>query len=498
MRLFLSGNNYKYAVEQILLTMFPEERPEYPEKPEPTESNAALIKLAEGRLYYTASVKLIHGGRTSRAFMRAAKTSITDKLAADRIFQKIIKLAFYKAAVEITGCEPAWGALTGIRPGKILTHLVEGGMDIDRAAKTLSCEYHVSSEHAELCKDTARASLRAKKELDERDIALYIGIPFCPTRCAYCSFVSHSVEKSMNLIEPFLGALYIEIEGSAKLVKELGLNVVSVYIGGGTPTTLSALQIEKLMAKLRSEFRLDGLKEYTVEAGRPDTITEDKLRAIIDGGATRVSINPQTMSDDVLRTIGRHHTADDVMRAFGLARRAGNIMINMDLIAGLPADSANGFKKTLDTVLALGPENVTVHTLAIKRGTKIMLEGTEIPNENCVAEMLDYSASKLRAGGYVPYYLYRQKFMSGGFENVGWSKNGCESLYNILIMEELCSILALGGGASTKLVEGKTGRIERIFNPKYPYEYIQSIEKTNEKKKYMIKFYRDAVLRSSK
>ena len=491
MRLFLIGNDYKYAAEQILLTMFPSERPEYPAKPDKNETDAAFISLHEGRVYHTACVKLIHGGKTARAAKRISKNELTDKLTSDRLFQKIIKLAFYEAAVEITGKTPAWGALTGIRPAKIVTKMLERGVDIDAAEKTLCREYHVSAERAALCSDVSSASLSAKRDLSPRDIALYVGIPFCPTRCAYCSFVSNSVEKSMKLIEPFLASLYAETEASASIVRELGLRIVSVYIGGGTPTTLSAPQLSALMEKLRCEFDLSAVREYTVEAGRPDTITEEKLLAISRGGATRISINPQTMSDEVLRAIGRRHTADDVLRAFALARKAGGLMINMDLIAGLPSDTSDGFRKTLDTAMSLEPENITVHTLALKKGTKITLEGTRLPDEACVSEMLDYSVEKLRGGGFSPYYLYRQKFMSGGFENVGWSKRGCESLYNILIMEELCSILALGGGASTKLVNAETGRIERIFNPKYPLEYIENIETVNAKKRYMLDFYRD-------
>lgn len=496
MRLFFKGHDYKYAAEQILLMMFPEERPEYPEQASKEEDNTAFIKITGGAVYHTASVKLCSGGKMAQKSLRVKNSELTDKLIKDRLLQKIMKLAFYKAAVEITGKNPVWGALTGIRPGKIVTRQLEMGVPADKAAKVLVKEYFASPEKAELCKDTAKAALRAKELLSEKDIALYIGIPFCPTRCAYCSFVSNSVEKSMKLIEPFLEALHKEIEESAKLVKELGLNVISVYMGGGTPTTLTAEQMEKLLKKLGECFDLKNVREFTIEAGRPDTITPEKLRAIEKGGADRVSINPQTMSDEVLRAIGRRHSAAQVTEAYAQTRENTTCLVNMDLIAGLPADTAESFRDTVEKVLELNPENVTVHTLALKKGTKITLEGTKIPDEKEVGEMVDYSVKRLREEGYYPYYLYRQKFMSGGFENVGWCREGAESLYNILIMEELCTILALGGGASTKLVAPETGHIERIFNPKYPLEYIQNIDSVNEKKKYMAEFYKREIFTS--
>jgi len=489
MRLFLIGHDYKYAAEQILLMMFPDERPEYPEKVCREENNAAVITLKEGTEYFTAVTKLFYEGKICRGMSKVKKDSLTDKLEADRKLQKIIKLSFYKASIILKGQHPAWGALTGIRPGKILTNLMEKGLSADEAGSRMEKEYFVSPERTALCKDTARAGLILKNSLDKKDICLYIGIPFCPTRCAYCSFVSHSVEKSMKLIDPFLNALSAEIEKTAETAKELGLSIISVYIGGGTPTTLSAGELEWLLKKIYSEFDLSRCTEFTVEAGRPDTITREKLKALKDGGVTRISINPQTMSDKVLGIIGRRHTADDIINAFKLAREEGFDCINADLIAGLPGDTPEGFCQSLDKVLEMEPENVTVHTLSLKKGTKITLEGTEIPEGNDVSKMLDYSVRRLRETNYAPYYLYRQKFMSGGFENVGWSKPGYDNIYNIAIMEELCTILAMGGGGSTKLVAPKTGRIERIFNAKYPYEYIESINKIIEKKDYIKEFY---------
>ena len=304
-----------------------------------------------------------------------------------------------------------------------------------------------------------------------------MGIPFCPTRCAYCSFVSNSVEKSFHLVEPYLEALLEEIDGAAAMVDALGLRVRSFYMGGGTPTTLTAGQMERLLERLHSRFRLDSAVESTVEAGRPDTITAEKLEALRRCGVTRVSVNPQSMSDAVLAAIGRRHSADDIRSAMELVGRAGFPHVNMDLIAGLPEDTAEGFRRTLDEVIAFGTDNITIHTLSLKKGSRITLEGSHIPPEGEVAAMLDYADPTLRGAGFDPYYLYRQKYMSGSFENVGWCRPGGTGWYNIYIMEELHSILSLGAGGSTKMVDPARGRIERVFNLKFPQEYIQRPEK---------------------
>ena len=280
-----------------------------------------------------------------------------------------------------------------------------------------------------------------------------------------------------------------DIGMAAAAVNKLGLSVISIYMGGGTPTTLTAQQLDRLCSRIAERFDLSALREYTVEAGRPDTITDDKLRTLRAHGVDRISVNPQTMSDEVLNVIGRRHTAADIVEALEKVRKVGGMEVNMDLIAGLPADSAEGFEKTLDTVIALDPENITVHTLSLKKGSRITLEGSAIPSDAEVGKMLDIAQDKLRRGGWAPYYLYRQKFMSGGFENVGWSKPGSENIYNVCIMEELCSIIALGGGGSTKLISPAGGRNIRFFAPKYPAEYISGIQKTCSDKQGIIDFY---------
>lgn len=487
MKLYLRGHDNKYAVEQMLLTLYPGERPEYPEGT--PEGNRAEICRSRGGRYTTVTCRLWRDGicHTGRTAMK--NEVMKDPVIDDRCTQRMIKTAFYRAAMRAGHEKPVWGALTGVRPGKLMSALLARNLDDGEAMRRFIAEYDVAPERAKLCLDASRAALDAERSLGAKDVCLYIGIPFCPTRCAYCSFVSQSVEKSMKLIPPFLEALSQEIDATAEVVRELGLNVISIYMGGGTPTTLSAPELDTLCGHVAADFDLSGLREYTVEAGRPDTITEEKLRVLRARGVTRISVNPQTMSDEVLAAIGRKHTAKDVIDALAMVRRVGGFEVNMDLIAGLTADTAAGFKSTVDTVLALAPENITVHTLALKRGSKITLEGAMLPTPPEVGAMLTYANASLRAEGYSPYYLYRQKFMSGGFENVGWAKPGHFNLYNICIMEELCSILATGGGGSTKLIAPGNGKNIRLTAPKYPAEYINGIKNTCSAKKQIKEFY---------
>ena len=489
MKLYLYGHEYKYAVEQMLLTLFPNERPEYPSG-EP-EGERMEIRLSRGARATSASCVLSLGRGVFHGAARAQNDSLSDPLERDRICQRLIKNAMYRAALRAGVPKPAWGALTGVRPGKLLAGMIASGMEEKAALRRFVTEYDVSPERAGLCLATTRETLKAAASLEPRDICLYVGIPFCPTRCAYCSFVSQSVEKSMKLMEPFLEALLHEVRATAEQVRRLGLRVISVYMGGGTPTTLTAPMLDRLCGTLAEEFDLGALREYTVEAGRPDTITEEKLRTLRRWGVDRVSVNPQTMSDRVLEVIGRRHSAADIVEALEKVRRVGGFAVNMDLIAGLPADTVESFSDTVDRVLALAPENITVHTLSLKKGSRITLEGAALPAAEEVGQMLDLAGERLRAAGYAPYYLYRQKFMSGGFENLGWARPGTENLYNICIMEELCSILAMGAGGSTKLVRTDGGRNLRLMAPKYPLEYIQNIAHTCEEKEKIAAFYRD-------
>ena len=476
MKLTLIGHDDRYAIEQSLLAFFPDERPAYAGE----EENYAVSRLTSAPIYTTATTTIVFDGKTGRGVSRVRISPDLDEYEQERLRQRVVKLSFFKAARDITGITPAWGALTGIRPGKLASQLLEKGKTPAEVDSIFRDTYFVSRSRRRLALETAQAGLAALRGLAPNDISLYVGIPFCPTRCAYCSFVSQSVEKSFHLMEPYLDALCQEITAAAQMVQETGLHVKSFYMGGGTPTTLSAQQMDRLLTHLNRKFDLRDTVEYCVEAGRPDTITRDKLQALLDHGVDRISVNPQSLSDTVLRAIGRRHTAADIEAAMELAAAMRFPHVNMDLIAGLPADTPDGFRNTLDRCIAFGADNITVHTLALKKGSRLMLEGQPIPTAEDVAAMLDYTDPTLRAAGFSPYYLYRQKYMSGSFENVGWCISGAQGLYNIYIMEELHSILSLGAGGSTKMVGLQSGEIRRVFHAKYPQEYIARPEKVAE------------------
>ena len=478
MKLIFRGHDDRYAVEQSLLAFFPEERPVY--KPAEEGEDHALVTLSRSPRFNTAVTTITYHGRTARGISRTAVNPQLTEYEAERLRQKAVKLSFFKAAREITGITPSWGALTGIRPGKLASRMLEEGMTERQVERVLRDTYFVSLERRRLCIETAEASRRAKAELKPEDISLYVGIPFCPTRCAYCSFVSQSVERTLGLVEPYLEVLHREITDAARMVQETGLHIKSFYMGGGTPTTLSTEQMDRLLTHLNRSFDLSGCAEYCIEAGRPDTIDREKLQVLLDHGVDRISVNPQSLEDHVLTAIDRRHTARDVEEAMALATGMGFPHVNMDLIAGLPEDTPEGFRRTLDKCLSYGADNITVHTLSLKKGSRILLENFTIPSAEAVGEMLDYANAALRQADFRPYYLYRQKYMSGSFENTGWCISGAEGLYNIYIMEELHSILSLGAGGSTKMVDPVHQRIERVFHTKYPTEYIQRSEKLEE------------------
>ena len=486
MKLIFQGHDYRYAVEQSLLAFFPDERPVYEGEDDP---NTALVTLTGENGLYKAVTELSADGKTARGESSLDISEAKDEYERERLLQRIVKLSFFQAARALTGVTPAWGALTGIRPAKLAATIMDEVGSAEETDRILRDTYFVSEPRRRLAIECAQVGLDAERDLAPNDISLYLGIPFCPTRCAYCSFVSNSVEKSFHLVEPYLEALFHEIDSAATLVRDLGLNIKSFYMGGGTPTTLTADQMSRLLERLNTRFDLSRVVEYTVEAGRPDTITMDKLLALKNGGVSRVSINPQSMEDKVLAAIGRRHSSDDIRTAMEQVKAVGFPHVNMDLIAGLPEDTPEGFRRTLDEVIAFGTDNITIHTLSLKKGSRITLEGTRIPEVDEVAAMLDYADPTLRRADFAPYYLYRQKYMSGSFENVGWCKEGGTGWYNIYIMEELHTILSLGAGGSTKLVDTANNRIERVFNLKYPKEYIYRSEKIAENQAAVRRFY---------
>ncbi len=486
MKLYFQGHDYKYAAEQMLLTLFPDERPEYPDTPPEQREDRLHLSLSRGAVWVTARAALWLGGAEHIAVRRCLARELEGgQLQADRACQRILKLTFFQAATQALGTRPPWGALTGVRPVKIPTRAMQQGKTPAQARRILEQEYFVAPDRAALAMDCARASMAVEGSLKPDEVSLYVGIPFCPSRCAYCSFISADVGRSLKMVAPYLDALLQEVEQAGLGLRAAGERVRTVYIGGGTPTTLNAQQMDALFSCMNRHLPLDGCTEFTVEAGRPDTIDLEKLQVLKTHGVGRISINPQTLEDHVLDAIGRKHSAGDIAQAYKLARQVGFDCINMDLIAGLPRDSFQGFCRSLTGVLAMGPENVTVHTLALKKGSRLMEQGDATPSGDEVARMLDFSNAALRRAGYAPYYLYRQKYMSGSLENVGWALPGQENVYNICMMEELHSVLSLGAGGVTKLVDRGTGAIRRIANPKFPYEYMEQLPQILEQKRTM-------------
>ena len=327
------------------------------------------------------------------------------------------------------------------------------------------------------------------KKLPQNTCSIYISIPFCPTRCAYCSFVSYTTPRLLSMIGEYLDALMADIDDTFDTIRRLGLSVSTVYIGGGTPTTLSPEQLERLFNKLEEHVDPSTLLEFTLEAGRPDTITAEKLAVAKAHGVTRISVNPQTLNDDILREIGRRHTVEDFYRAYGIAKESGIKDINIDLIAGLPGDNFDNFSATIDKVIELAPTNITVHTFCVKKAADVLRNNSSVYSlsGDDAAKSVSYSQLKTKFAGYKPYYMYRQKNTVGNLENVGFSLEGHEGLYNIYMMEEVQTIFAVGAGAVTKLVKHGTSpegpEIKRIFRPKYPYEYLSQFAASDESDK---------------
>ena len=476
MKLTLIGHDDRYAVEQLLMALFPED----------TQGEAAS-SLHRGKTWLTASTAITLEGRTVRATrrLRASQESV-------RLRRRALQQSCYLAARKLLPEAPAWGALAGVRPTKITSkHLLEGGTEAS-ADKLLKNVYYVTPDRRQLALDCSKSTVAAARLLEPSDVSLYVGIPFCPTRCSYCSFISRTIGKKTELLDPYLQALEEEIRHTGKLLAESGRKIRTVYIGGGTPTTFSTAQMAALLDTIRDHFDLSRCIEFTVEGGRPDTLNAEKLRCIRDHGADRMSINPQTMEDHVLRACGRPHKAEDVVRAYREAVDAGFKAINMDLIAGLPQDTVEGFRRSLDAVAALEPANITVHTLALKKGADLFEKRQQLPSFEEAAQMVSYANETLRGLGYVPYYLYRQKYMSGSFENVGWSKGGLDCLYNIYMMEEVHTILSLGGGGMNK-VNFPDGSLRRFHNPKFPEQYIEMLPNVLQQKEELFSLMKGSI-----
>lgn len=386
--------------------------------------------------------------------------------------------------------EKPWGIISGVRPVKHVLRMRAEGYKDDEIRYLLKKEYSISEKKLDIMFEVADNEQPIIDSLSENSASLYIDIPFCPSKCIYCSFASMSTEKMGKYISPYLNALYDEIDTTKKIVSDLGLKIESVYFGGGTPTTLLSIELDNLIRKLKESFDFSFVREFTVEAGRPDTITDSKLCVLKKHGVNRISINPQTMNDKTLKVIGRRHSTADIRNAFKLAENYDFDCVNADVIAGLPGEELNDFKYTVDEVLKLNPQNITVHTMSIKRAADINRYGCDIKSADFdeIGKMIDYSYETLKSNGLKPYYLYRQKNILGDMENTGYCKEGLEGIYNIVMMEEIKTVVSCGVGAVTKLV--RPDFIDRIFNFKDVIEYINRIDEIKERKQYMYDFFK--------
>ena len=407
------------------------------------------------------------------------KSGKSEKLIK-KIFIASCTKSFSHAALQIRKINFSWGVMCGIRPAKNARELKDEGFSTEEIRDIFKNVYEVSDEKTELALEVAENEHLLLEKIGENSISLYIGIPFCPTRCVYCSFVSTDIRVSGRYMPEFVEKLLLEIDKTAEIIKKAGVYVENIYIGGGTPTTLSAQDFDIIFKRLFSKINIDRVIEFTVEAGRPDTITEEKLDILKKFGVNRISINPQSMNDITLKKIGRSHSVEMIHNAYDMAEEKGFDIINMDLIAGLPDETPEMFEHSLDEVIKLKPQNITVHSLCIKRAADYRHINKELTKGEDMKEMLNYAQKRMKEEGYIPYYMYRQKNSSGNFENVGYAKPGTMSTYNVNIMEEKQTIVALGGGGSSKII--LDDRIERVFNFKDPLEYIKRFDEILEKK----------------
>lgn len=478
MKLIFCGHNFKYEIEAVMKLFLPVESFNFLSCPTPRSipdvdgDHCVLIRETYSGIAQISTECEI-GGRSAKS---QEKIPVVDKDYEHRCEIALCRQMF-SCLRELTGITPAWGVLTGVRPVKLISRLLAAGMSESELFRHMEKSLYVSPEKIRLGIETAKNQKTALSNIPKNSFSLYVSIPFCPSRCAYCSFVSQTVASFFKLIPEYIDRLCEEIEYTASIVGNLGLTLDTIYFGGGTPTSLEPEQLQKIMSTIARSFDLSSLREYTIEAGRPDTVTREKLLTILNNGCDRISVNPQTMHDNVLEAIGRRHTVAQFLDAYDLARNVGFKSVNIDIIAGLPKDTIEGFMDTVERVCALDPENITVHTLSIKRAADLMRHPDTVARTGETVSMVNYSRERLDAKGYKPYYLYRQKNQLGNLENVGWERGGTPGIYNINMMEEVQTILAVGAGASTKIVAGER-KIERLYNPKYPAEYLKNFDNT--------------------
>ncbi len=469
----INGDINRYYVQTLCMIYYPGAK--FTDSTEDDGTPHLNVSVVHKDGYCKATAVATKGDNTYTA---VKESEYTDYHTPDRAAKIAVGEVVATVLGEIVSYKPSWGILTGVRPSKVATEYLNMGMSKTRVKKLLNSDYLVIPKKASLATEVALTEKKIIGVPDKKDCSVYISIPFCPSRCSYCSFVSYSSKKLLALIPEYLERLKRDIAINFDLIKELGLHVKTVYIGGGTPTILTERELSDLLLTIGEHIDTSALEEYTLEAGRPDTITSEKLAVAKACGVTRISVNPQTLCPEVLDHIGRHHSADDFYRAYNIAVKSGIKYINTDLIIGLPGDNFKTFSSTFDEIISLDPANITVHTFCVKKSADILKSGTDVYSMRGgdAGKCVDYSQIKASQAGYVPYYMYRQKKTVGNFENVGFAKPGAEGIYNIHMMEETHSIFAIGAGAVTKLVRPAEGdeksKITRLFNQKYPYEYL--------------------------
>lgn len=485
MILNITGNINRYYVETLCLVFFPGSTfGEGEVSAEGVPEVTVNVVSDESGLYDTAYVSIKLNDRVSEA---TETVYHTEEISIATHAAVAVGRAMFSAGKSLLAHTPPWGILTGVRPAKVAAGIMKSGKGIIKTKKALRDEYFLNPQKAGLAVSVATNEMKIIKKMGKNTCSIYISIPFCPTRCSYCSFVSYTTPRLLSMIDEYIDALIFDLDETFSVIAELGFTVTTVYIGGGTPTTLSSVQLERLLSYLDKHLDRTTLREFTLEAGRPDTITKEKLAVAYNHGVTRISVNTQTLNDDILREIGRKHTSLDFFRAYDLAKESGIRDINVDLIAGLPGDDFKSFAATLDKIIELRPANITVHTFCVKRAADVLRNdsGVYSINGGDAAKSVAYSQLNTKFAGYKPYYMYRQKNTVGNLENVGYALEGHEGLYNIYMMEEVQTIFAVGAGAVTKLVDyhgpdnDTPTRIKRLFQPKYPYEYLSG--KTNKK-----------------
>ena len=481
MILTVEGDISVYYVQTLCLLFFPGSTFGVAEQRSPENPEARVTFSLAGDTFH-ATAELRHMDKTAEAGCSVNRTDF-EGVSDERIAKIVVGRAVFAAGKEMCGYTPPWGILTGVRPSKVASELLFADNGILRSKRILRDEYFVNPKKAALAVSIAATEQRLMKQYPLRETcSVYISIPFCPSRCAYCSFISSTCGSRLSLLDEYLETLFSDIDHMFATIRALGLRVATVYIGGGTPTVLSPEQLKKLLTHLGRNVDVSSLAELTLEAGRPDTITVEKLDIAAAHGVTRISVNPQTLSDELLVAIGRRHTVADFYAAYDLAAKSGIRDINVDLIAGLPGDNFRNFSNSIDAILALAPSNITVHSFSVKKSADFRARAGVYNITGDAAKSVDYSQLRTKNAGYRPYYMYRQKNTVGNLENVGYAQEGHEGLYNIFMMEELHSIFAVGAGAVTKLVcrssytDAKC-EIQRIFTPKYPYEYLRDAAK---------------------